>query len=133
MFNYVTLGTNDFAAALHFYDAVMHELGHQRCHVDFEAGWAGWGIYQQDGTEELVLWLCRPFNGATATTGNGTMVALTAARRAQVDAFHATGLRHGGSCEGPPGIREHYGPNFYAAYLRDPDGNKLAAVCRGKG
>jgi hypothetical protein len=48
-----------------------------------------------------------------------------------VQCFHAAALAHGGRCEGPPGIRLQYNPDFYAAYVRDPDGNKLAAVCRG--
>jgi hypothetical protein len=48
-----------------------------------------------------------------------------------VDAFHSAALAHGGISEGAPGLRTHYNPDFYAAYVRDPDGNKLAAVCRG--
>jgi predicted lactoylglutathione lyase len=49
----------------------------------------------------------------------------------QVDAFHAAALSHGGTSEGEPGLRVHYQPDFYAAYVRDPDRNKLAVVCRG--
>ena len=52
-----------------------------------------------------------------------------AASRAAVDAFHAAALAHGGSDAGAPGLRPHYGPGFYAGYVRDPDGNKLNAVC----
>ncbi|MHB1692088.1 MAG: VOC family protein, partial [Thiomonas sp.] len=91
---------------------------------------AGWGTYLDDGRQELALWLCQPFNGQPASAGNGTMVALAARTRAQVDAFHAAALAQGGTNEGAPGLRPHYGPDFYAAYVRDPDGNKLAAVCR---
>lgn len=64
-----------------------------------------------------------------ATVGNGTHVAFLAKTRAQVDAFHATALAHGGTDEGPPGLRPHYHSNYYGAYVRDPDGNKLQAVC----
>ena len=59
------------------------------------------------------------------------MVALAATSWRQVDAFHAAALSHGGTSEGAPGLRPQYQPDFYAAYVRDPDGNKLAVVCRG--
>jgi len=70
---------------------------------------------------ELALWLCRPFDGEPATVGNGTMVALAAKSWRQVDAFHAAALSQGGTSEGAPGLRPHYQPDFYAAYVRDPD------------
>ena len=57
------------------------------------------------------------------------MMSFLAANRAVVDRFHKAALSAGGSDEGSPGLRRHYGPNFYAAYVRDPDGNKLNAVC----
>ncbi|MFM7444877.1 MAG: VOC family protein, partial [Tabrizicola sp.] len=71
----------------------------------------------------------QPFDGNPASVGNGTMVSFLAQTRAQVDAFHAAALAHGGTDEGAPGLRPQYGPHFYAAYVRDPDGNKLNAVC----
>jgi hypothetical protein len=77
------------------------------------------------------LWVCKPFNGAPATPANGGMVALWAPDWRSVDALHAAALAHGGSSEGAPGLRLLYNPDFYACYLRDPDGNKLAVVCRG--
>jgi catechol 2,3-dioxygenase-like lactoylglutathione lyase family enzyme len=130
MFTYVTLGVNDFEAAVRFYDRTLAALGWQRCDPDAPAGWAGWGIYEDEGRREIALWICRPFDGRPATAGNGTMVALSASTRAQVDAFHRLALSAGGRSEGDPGLRPHYGPDFYAAYVRDLDGNKLAAVCR---
>ena len=63
-----------------------------------------------------------------ATIGNGSMVALDAESRADVDAFYKAALAHGGTDEGAPGLRPFH-ENFYAAYVRDPDGNKLSAVC----
>ena len=69
-----------------------------------------------------------PFDQQPATAGNGSMVAVAAPSRRGVDEFHAAALAAGGSSEGAPGLRPHYGPNFYVAYVRDPDGNKLAAV-----
>ncbi|HXA36126.1 MAG TPA: VOC family protein [Steroidobacteraceae bacterium] len=134
MFTYICLGTRDLARAARFYDPVMATLGLPRCDVSGEPGWEGvmgWGTYQEHGARELALWVCAPFNGEPATAGNGTMVALAAKSWEQVDAFHAAALSHGGSSEGAPGLRPHYQPDFYAAYVRDPDGNKLAAVCRG--
>lgn len=134
MFNSVCLGTQDLVRAARFYDATMATLGHSRCDVSGEPnweGWLGWGTYEQHGAKELALWLCTPFNGQPASLGNGTMVALAAKSWEQVDAFHATALVHGGKSEGAPGLRPQYQPDFYSAYVRDPDGNKLAIVCRG--
>jgi len=134
MFNYVCLGTNDLERGIRIYDAALAALGLARCNVSAEAGWdgwAGWGTYERGGVDEIALWLCRPFDQRPASSGNGTMVALTAPSWPAVDEFHRAALRSGGTCEGPPGLRTQYNPDFYAAYVRDPDGNKLAAVCRG--
>jgi catechol 2,3-dioxygenase-like lactoylglutathione lyase family enzyme len=118
MLGYVTLGTNDLPRALAFYDALARELGVPRM-MEFETGVA-WGT--ADGPAGLAV--MRPFDGGPATVGNGVMVALQARDPAQVDRLHALALDHGGSCEGPPGMREE---GFYAAYFRDLDGNKLNA------
>ena len=134
MFTYVSLGTNDLARAARFYDAALGALGLSRCSTSDEGDfgdWIGWGTYEDGGATELALWVCEPFDGRPATVGNGTMVALRASSWNQVDAFHAAALAHGGASEGAPGLRPQYNPDFYAAYVRDPDGNKLAAVCRG--
>ncbi len=133
MFSYICLGTNDITRAARFYDACLGALGLARCYTGDEdfSGWAGWGTYRDGGREELALWLCEPFDGRSASAGNGTMVALTARSWNDVDAFHAAALANGGSSEGAPGLRPEYNPDFYAAYVRDPDGNKIAAVCRG--
>jgi len=134
MLSYVYLGTNDLARAIAFYDAVLGTLRMQRC-VTGDPDWdciaAGWGIYESEGARELALWVGKPFDQRPASIGNGTMVAFSAASWHQVDAFHAAALAGGGRSEGAPGLRPHYNPDFYAAYVRDPDGNKLAAVCRG--
>ncbi|MFX8031943.1 VOC family protein, partial [Acinetobacter baumannii] len=75
------------------------------------------------------LFIVRPFDGGAPAPGNGPHAALLAPNRAAVDAFHAAALANGGSCEGTPGLRPHYHAHYYAAYVRDPDGNKLQAVC----
>jgi catechol 2,3-dioxygenase-like lactoylglutathione lyase family enzyme len=134
MFTYVCLGSNDIERSARFYDAVLKPLGLQRCDTSGEPnwdGWIGWGVYENGGAKEVALWLCPPFNGATATPGNGTMIALQASTWAAVDAFHVTALANGGASEGAPGLRPQYNADFYATYVRDPDGNKLAAVSRG--
>jgi catechol 2,3-dioxygenase-like lactoylglutathione lyase family enzyme len=132
MLTYVYLGTNDLARAIRFYDAVLAPLEMRRC-VTNDPVWdrisAGWGIYEDGGVRELALWVGLPFDKQPAGVGNGTMVALRANRREQIDHFHAAALVNGGTSEGEPGLRLHYSPDFYAAYVRDPDGNKLAAVC----
>jgi catechol 2,3-dioxygenase-like lactoylglutathione lyase family enzyme len=106
----------------------------QRC-VTHDPGWdnvaAGWGLYEDAGVRELAVWVGLPFNRETASVGNGTMVAFRGRTLAEVNRFHEAALDHGGICEGAPGLRPHYDADFYAAYVRDPDGNKLAAVCRG--
>jgi catechol 2,3-dioxygenase-like lactoylglutathione lyase family enzyme len=132
MFTYLMLGTNDLVRAAAFYDPVLATLGHARCVTedDDPTHEIGWGRYAGEGRMELALWLCKLFDGQPATAGNGSMVALAAMSRAQVDAFYAAALAHSGRSEGAPALRPHYGPDFYAAYVRDPDGNKLAAVCR---
>jgi catechol 2,3-dioxygenase-like lactoylglutathione lyase family enzyme len=134
VFTYICFGTRELASAVRFYDATLGALGHTRCNVEHDAawdGWVGWGTYRDGGAHEVALWLCEPFDGRPATAGNGTMVALSAQSWRQVDAFHAAALANGGRSDGAPGLRLQYNPDFYAAYVRDPDGNKLAAVCRG--
>lgn len=124
MFLYLTLGTNDVARATPFYDAVMTALGYRRTSTEPDEI-----AFGQNADKEPLLWIGRPFDEKPASRGNGSMIAFAAATRGAVDAFHAAGIAHGGSDEGKPGLRR-YGANFYACYLRDPDGNKLSAVCR---
>lgn len=125
MFSYVSIGTNDLPRAVAFYDAVMAPLGHARCDLDLAGGNATWGL-DDPGPH---LWLTTPFDGAKASPGNGTMFSLLASSRAQVDAVYAAAMAQGAASEGAPGLRPQYGLHFYAAYLRDLDGNKFNAVC----
>jgi catechol 2,3-dioxygenase-like lactoylglutathione lyase family enzyme len=131
---YIYFGTNDLERATRFYDAALKPLGMRRC-VTNDPQWdsvsAGWGTYEENGLSELAFWIGKPFDGGKATVGNGSMVAFRARSWAEVDAFHAAALAHGGVDDGGPGLRLQYAPDFYAAYVRDPDGNKVAAVCRG--
>ncbi|MES2097138.1 MAG: VOC family protein [Pseudomonadota bacterium] len=122
MFSHVTLGTNDLARSRAFYLPVMRTLGIAQ---PFEL--PGTLVFGEMMGEKLFV--VSPFDGGTASTGNGTHAAFIAPDRAAVDAFHAAALANGGSDEGAPGPRPHYHPNYYGAYVRDPDGNKLQAVC----
>jgi catechol 2,3-dioxygenase-like lactoylglutathione lyase family enzyme len=133
MFTYLCLGTNDLPRSAAFYDATLGVLGISRCTAEDAnwENWMGWGTYEDGGAVELALWVCAPFNQQAATPGNGTMVALKARTWLEVQVFHATALAHGGTSKGGPGLRPHYGDDFYAAYVRDPDGNKIAVMCRG--
>ena len=134
MLTYVYFGTNDLARAIAFYNATLAPLDMKRC-ITGDPEWdlisAGWGTYEEGGRRELAFWIGLPFNQQPATTGNGSMVAFRARSWQEVDDFYAAALANGGSCDGPPGLRLHYNPDFYAAYVRDPDGNKIAALCRG--
>lgn len=124
MILYITLGTNDLARARRFYDAVMPTIGM----VLREADDSEVGYGPPEG--RILFWVTLPFDGQPATVGNGSMPAFDAPTRAAVDAFHRAALAHGGTDEGAAGLRP-YGADFYSAYVRDPDGNKLSAVCQG--
>jgi catechol 2,3-dioxygenase-like lactoylglutathione lyase family enzyme len=118
MIAYSTLGTNDMDRSIAFYDAVFGALGAAR-----EITTANWTRYGRAG-ERAKVCLATPFDRERATFGNGAMLAFQAPDDAAVDAFHAAALALGGTDEGAPGIREG---TAYAAYARDPDGNKLCA------
>lgn len=122
--SHITLGTNDKVRSAKFYDQALGSLGFSRLPKSPEKPLA----YEKNGSMPII-YIYAPDDGRPATWGNGTHVAFVADDRSQVDAFHERALRQGGLCEGQPGPRLNYGPNYYAAYVRDPDGNKLQAVC----
>ncbi len=127
MFSHVTIGSSDpNKAAAEFYDAVFEVLGVGKM---FEIdGIVAYG--EPTGPKTFVL---RPFDGGPHVPGNGGHIAYVAQSRAQVDEFHATALAAGGTDEGPPGLRPHFHANYYGAYVRDREGNKIQAVCHSKG
>ncbi|MES2034026.1 MAG: VOC family protein [Pseudomonadota bacterium] len=121
---YLTLGASDLAQGKAFYDTIFAVIGWSPF-----AEYPGFVAYGPDGKDDgATVWLCNPFNGAAASGGNGAMLALAAESRDQVDAFHAAALAAGATDEGAPGLRPQYTPTWYAAYIRDPEGNKLAIV-----
>jgi catechol 2,3-dioxygenase-like lactoylglutathione lyase family enzyme len=115
------LGTNDLPKASAFYDGLFETIGVGRL-MEFPKGPA-YGL----SWDKPMLGISIPYDDRPATAGNGTMVALAAGSRANVEALHARALALGGSCEGPPGIRGEESMGFYGAYFRDLDGNKLCA------
>ena len=122
MIGYVTLGTNDLPRAAKFYDALTAELGVGRM-MEFDT-FIAWGTPGGG----CGIGLTKPFDGDPATVGNGVMAAFEAADEAQVQRLYDIALANGGADEGAPGPR---GDGFYAAYFRDPDGNKLNAYMMG--
>jgi catechol 2,3-dioxygenase-like lactoylglutathione lyase family enzyme len=120
MLHHLSLGTSDLKRAKAFYDPVMDTLGLRRTLDVDEAVGYGAGI--------TVFSLNLPSDGMAATAGNGVHVAFEVEMRSAVEAFFETALAHGGSADGSPGLRPMYDPNYYAAFVRDPDGNKIEAL-----
>ena len=128
MIGYVTLGTNDLEKARSYYDDLLGTLGAKRL---MEMDENGFTLYGVDMTAPSIA-ITKPDNQKEAFAGNGNMVALQMQERAEVDAFYNKGIELGGSDEGGPGVRGDEGPMaFYAAYFRDPEGNKLCAFRLG--
>src|SRR5499425_1450850 len=121
IFTHVAVGSNDIAKARAFYDGVLGPLGYKRV-ADFGDGGSAWG---ESAPEFFVL---KPSNGQPATFANGGTISFIAPNRAAVAAFHQAALARGGKDEGAVGPRG-WAPNAYAGYVRDLDGNKLAAYC----
>ncbi|OOG73526.1 lactoylglutathione lyase [Sinorhizobium sp. A49] len=121
---YMTVGALDSDKSNAFYDAALATIGWSK-HTDFP----GWRAYSEGGAGlGPVLWVCKPFNGEPATAGNGGMVGFMVKSRGEVDAFYDAAMAHGGTDEGAPASRPHYGPTWYASYMRDPSGNKISVV-----
>ncbi len=120
MLHHISLGTDDLERARAFYDPVMAVLGLSPTLDHPDAIGYGAGI--------TCFSLNRPADGQAASSGNGVHVAFEVEHRAAVDAFHAAALAHGGSGDGPPGLRPEYDAHYYAAFVRDPDGNKIEAL-----
>ncbi|MDO6415694.1 VOC family protein [Sphingomonas sp. BIUV-7] len=124
MLSHTTLGVSDVQAARRLYDPLMARLGLELKFAD--TIWAGW---KHPRAERPLFIITRPFDGGAAAVGNGHMIALLAASRALVDECHALALDHGGTDEGRPGLRPDYHADYYGAYFRDLDGNKLCVCC----
>jgi catechol 2,3-dioxygenase-like lactoylglutathione lyase family enzyme len=120
MIGYVTIGTNDLEKSRKYYDALLAEFGGKRAWAsDRMQGYAG---------PNGMLAICTPHDGKPMTVGNGAMFAFPAKDRAMVDAVYAKAMALGSTDEGAPGARTD---NFYGAYFRDPEGNKLCVFKTG--
>lgn len=126
MFSHIFTGVGDFDRAFAFYAPLLQALGLTLRFCEPDTPWAGWQL--PDRTRPLFL-IGHAFNGQAHAPGNGQMVAFLADTRAQVDAVYALAIQHGARCDGPPGPRPHYHPDYYGAYFRDPDGNKIGLAC----
>ena len=126
MFSHVHVGVTDFTRSHAFYEGVFRELGFEVRVCRPEESWAGWAA---PGTQRPLFFIGLPFDRAPASPGNGQMTAFLAPNRGVVDRCHAEALAKGGRCEGPPGLRPQYHANYYGAYFRDPDGNKICVCC----
>ncbi|MEV4608827.1 VOC family protein [Neorhizobium sp. LMR1-1-1.1] len=127
MFSHVMIGANDVKAMVAFYDVVLGTLGLAREPVQTADNTAGF-IWQRRGRRWPQFAVRRPFDGRPATVGNGVQVSFAAVSRQTVVVAWQTALDNGGSDEGEPGIRPQYNHDFFAAYCRDPEGNKLCFV-----
>ncbi len=125
IFTHACLGARDLGASKAFYDSTLAALGISNLGAMGENAF----LYGKGAPELLVL---KPANGESATHANGGTLGFAAESRAQVRAFHAAGLANGGADEGAPGPRA-FTPTAYAAYLRDPVGNKICAYCFADG
>ncbi len=119
MLDHVTIAVTDLARAEAFYDVALRPLGMVRIARD-GASFAGYGAGRR-----AFFWI-----GVRAAVQTGVHVAFAAADRATVDAFHAAALQAGGRDNGGPGLRPQYGADYYGAFVLDPDGHNIEAVCR---
>ena len=123
MIHHLSLGVRDLHACARFYDGALGALNFRRVFEDDEA--IGYGL---EDDEDI---LCLKQRDDAAPPGAGFHLAFAALTRAAVDAFHCAGLLAGGADNGGPGLREDYGPHYYAAFLVDPEGHRIEAVFKG--
>ncbi|WP_322101729.1 VOC family protein [Paraburkholderia sp. J41] len=126
LLDHVSIGVPDLDAARPFYDAVMHALGAAKVYDRPQA--LGYGE-RCDAADTQSTCLAVYLDAAAIDPANKRHWCFKAATRAQVDAFHAAGLAHGGRSDGEPGLRAHYHAHYYGAFLVDPAGNRVEAVC----
>ena len=125
MLAHVSIGVRQLDRALRFYDAALATLGYQR-HYTFNEG-AGYG----PDRHRIQLWLnvYHRQDQRPHAASSGAHYAFSADTRLAVDAFYSVALRNGGRDNGKPGLRTQYAPNYYGAFVFDPDGNHVEAVC----
>jgi catechol 2,3-dioxygenase-like lactoylglutathione lyase family enzyme len=120
MLHHVSVGTSDFVRATRFYDETLATLGYKRVMMFAPKAVAY-------GETHPVFWVQTPASGE-ASSGNGSHIAFAAGSQQAVNRFHEVALRMGAKDNGPPGPRPNYTPDYYGAFVIDPDGNKIEAV-----
>ena len=128
MLHHISLGAANIERAARFYDAALEPLGYVRVWTDLRPGEQGQAVgYGPAGSGDklAIKQVSTPIPEIP-----GFHVALAAPSRAAVAAFHAAALAAGGTDNGQPGLRPDYGPNYYAAFVVDPEGHRLEAVCK---
>lgn len=118
--SHLSIGTNNFEAAVVFYDKVLQTLGCQQ--IMQHPGAVAYGRAFPE------FWVQTPIDGKPATVGNGSHIGFVATSREQVHAFHEAALNNGGTDDGAPGPRPDYGDAYYGCFVRDLDGNKIEAT-----
>ena len=119
MLDHVTVAVSSIDRSKTFYDRALQAIGVKRLFAEGDA-FAGYGR-----DKRAFFWIGQKVGGIT-----GTHVAFAVVDRAAVDRFHTAALEAGGRDNGGPGLRPHYHPNYYGAFVLDPDGHNIEAVCR---
>jgi catechol 2,3-dioxygenase-like lactoylglutathione lyase family enzyme len=119
MLDHITLRIANLTTSISFYDAALQPLGISRLHEKLGAS-AGYGV-----ASTLFFWI-----NQSSTPASGTHVAFAAPNRAIVDAFYRAAMSAGATDNGPPGPRPQYDEHYYGAFVLDPAGNNMEAVCR---
>jgi catechol 2,3-dioxygenase-like lactoylglutathione lyase family enzyme len=127
MFSHIILGARDLDLLTGFYDRVLAPMGLVREEAEEDGGPAG-RLWVRPGEAWPQFWVQLPWNGAPASAGNGGQVSFAAPSQAAVDAAWQAAMAAGGQDEGGPGLRPQYAADYYGAYCRDPEGNKLCFV-----
>jgi len=123
MIDHLSIGCTDYEKSRLFYDAVMATIGCQRLHT-YPGEAAGYGA-----ENKAIFWFAKPLDERKPVVAcNGSHIGFAAPSQAAVQAFYAAALQHGGTDDGPPGLRPQYGFGYYAAFMRDPDGHKIEIV-----
>ncbi|MEH6631368.1 MAG: VOC family protein [Halopseudomonas aestusnigri] len=126
MISHVYIGVSDFKKSFDFYEVILSKLGLTLKFSEPEKTWAGW---MMPGKVRPLFLIGTPEDGQQSSPGNGQMVALMAPSREAVDHAYSAALDKGAQCAGKPGLRPQYHPDYYGAYFRDLDGNKICVVC----
>lgn len=130
MFSHIMIGSNDIEQSKRFYDAVLGTLGASEP-IRNQAPTGHTRLFYRHAGSTFCI--SEPINGEGATFANGATIGFKCDSAEQVKQFHDTAVAHGGvSVEDPPGLREGAMGAMHLSYVRDPDGNKLCALYRGK-